>query len=77
MPEEPGRRVQGPRPSSSAIRGATGPDDTVHLVGSDAGVGQSTKCADERNRHRVVIGQGAGLHRVVDAGDGDAGERMW
>ena len=53
------------------------PDDAVDLVRRDAGVGQRAERAHERDGDRVVLGKGARLHRVVDAGDGDTGEGVW
>ena len=70
MPSEVGRLAQGPRPSSRAICAQSVPTTPSTSCGRDAGVGECPKRPDQRDRGRVVIRQGARLHRVVDAGDG-------
>ena len=52
-------------------------DHAVDLVRGDAGVGECPEGPDQRDRGRVVIGQGARLHRVVDAGDGHVTKGVW
>ena len=66
----------GPEAQFEGDAGAVRADDTVDVVRGDAGVGQRTQRTEERNGGRVVLGQDASLHRVVDADDGDAGEGM-
>ena len=51
-------------------------DDTVDLVAVRCRRRPAPRAPHQGDGRRVVVRQGAGLHRVVDAGDGHTGKRM-
>ncbi len=66
--------VAGPRPRARTSSDGELGADGVHVARRHARVGQRAERTLEFDRRRVVLGELASLHRVVDADDGDVSE---
>ena len=55
---------------------AVGTDHTVNLVRGDAGVGERAQGGNQCDRRRVMVGEPARLHGVVNTGNGDVAKRV-